>query len=72
MDWGFVAFVKWSYLAPFLHVMISLTLLFYMLVTIFAALVYLVGFYQPQCLYVGSFDFQQAGAHFIDAFAISW
>ncbi|KAL3912674.1 MAG: hypothetical protein SGARI_001030 [Bacillariaceae sp.] len=71
---GFNAYVHWSYKANFVSVFLSLTVVFYFLVTLFAVFLYIVGIAQPECLYVGSLDidFQQAGNYFGDVFAISW
>jgi hypothetical protein len=71
---GFNAYVHWSYRASFFYVVLSLTMIFFAFVTFFGLLIYILGGFQPECFYVGSLDkdFQQAGSHFIDAFAISW
>jgi hypothetical protein len=71
---GFAGYVRWTYTTSFWRVFLSLTLIFYTLVTFFAILIYAVGVIQPQCLYVGTLDtnFTSAGGYFIDAFAISW
>jgi hypothetical protein len=70
---GIVDYVRWSYQASFAKLALSLTVIFYTLVTIFAVLIYLVGIVQPQCIYVGSIgNFKDGGEYFIDAFSMSW
>jgi hypothetical protein len=70
---GIVHYVRWSYQASFVKLSLSLIIIFYAWVMLFAILIYLMGIVQPQCIYVGSIsNFKDAGEYFIDAFAISW
>jgi hypothetical protein len=46
--------------------------IFYLLTALWGIAIYGVGTYQPNCIYVGDFDFETGGGHFIDAYAISW
>lgn len=65
-------YVHWTFQSSFGAVLLSLSVIFLLLVTLWAVLLYVIAQFRPQCLYVGSLHFDEAGNFFIDAFAISW
>jgi hypothetical protein len=65
-------YVCWSLQTSLMMLILSLTAIFFVLTTVWAVLIAGVGWYQPQCLYVGTKTFEEAGSYFIDAYAISW
>jgi hypothetical protein len=69
---AFNRYVHWSFQTSFQQLVYSLVVIFYLLTCLWAVAIYGVGHYQPNCIYVGDLDFETAGSHFIDAYAVSW
>jgi hypothetical protein len=69
---GFVDYVQWTYKVSLWKVMGSLIAFFLAFVTFFSISIFAVGKIQPNCLHVGTSNFEKSGSYFIDAFQISW
>jgi hypothetical protein len=65
-------YLRWTLRTSFFLLLLSCFLAFFALSLFFAALIYADGKYQPQCLNVQGKNFTAAGAHFRDAYALSW
>lgn len=68
-------YLIWSLRSNFLVVLLSEAFAFWALICVFATCIYLGAYYQPECIRVqenGLYNFEEGGAYFIDAFALSW
>ena len=66
-------YLIWSLRSPFLVVLFSEMIAFWILTTTFAICIYLGAKYQPECLrFPEHRNFEEAGGYFLDAFTLSW
>jgi hypothetical protein len=68
----FTSYIHWSFTTSLLALLSSLTAMFFIFTFFWAVWIAGVGWYQPNCIYVGSENFETGGSYYMDAFAISW
>lgn len=65
-------FLRWTFRTSFVMLLSFSCACFMTLACVFAIAIHIVGLLQPICISVGGLDYNAAGPHFIDAFALSW
>lgn len=65
-------YLRWTFQAAFWEVFLVTYVFFLAMSIFFAAFIYWIGRYQPECISTGGADFIEAGTMFMDAFHLSW
>jgi Ion channel len=65
-------YLRWAFTVSFLRLALSIFVHFLLLALFFAILIYGIAQNQPNCIYAGATDFDDAGSDYVDAFQLSW
>jgi hypothetical protein len=67
-----IRYLHWAFRNGFFVVLLSGMLVFFTLTIGFALIILALGLQKPNCVHVNGVDFDTTGAHFMDAYALSW
>jgi len=65
-------YLHWMFRVNFLFLFVVMCVSFFALVILFSGFITLAGTMDPECVRIGGEEFGSTGAHFADAFSLSW